>query len=103
MSSIFNRTHAIYYVIVNEGILNVTITSPANESSHYRGSTITLTALIKDQNGNTVSGATVGWYNTTANIDSGESGSWTVPVGRATGTETITCNATKGNYSIGGL
>jgi len=89
------------YLTVNLGTLNVTIISPANGTSYYRGSDVTLNATIQDQNGNTVTDATVQWYNSTSNINTGETGSWTVPIAHAISSENITCNATSANYTTG--
>ena len=105
----FNATKDYYYssntvetFITVKGKLGITIESPAANTKSHRGDTIQLNSTVRDENGNSVAGATVSWYNSTkdllATATSPANTTWTIPYDYTLGTETLNATVTKQFY-----
>jgi hypothetical protein len=80
------------------GQLNITIDAPANESNHYKGSTVNLQSTTRDELGAVVGAPTVTWRNSTKQVATGEDTSWDIPNTHSIGAEIMTANSTKQYY-----
>jgi hypothetical protein len=80
--------------------LYVSISSPANGQSVYRGNDVTLQSTVTAACN--LPSHTVTWYNQSTQIATGDSGTWTVPLDDALlGTRTINATATAAGYAGG--
>jgi len=80
--------------------LYVSIDSPVNGQSVYRGSDVALQSTVTAACN--LPSHTVTWYNQSTPIATGDSGTWTVPIGdELLGTRTINATATAAGYANG--
>jgi hypothetical protein len=79
--------------------LNITIISPQEGGSFYRGQTIELNSTVSTSCNPSSTGHEVKWYNETTLIGSGDNITWSIPLDDALlGTKTINATVTKAGY-----
>jgi len=106
MCSISSDTGKYYYAIDNSdqetltitGQLNVTIETPQNESTYYKGDIVFLNSTTKDENDDSVI-PSVAWYDPGGQIATGENTTWVIPSSQITGLNDIRAEATKQYYT----